>query len=169
MSIRAFGIGLLALSSLWAAVTFLPILYSVVSPPRDLQQVICALEMRCSAPPEAAATVQAAVAAAGPLRRALQVGYYSGVTATLGLNASHASRRTQLSYVAWFQNIPKPMLLVVSRAESDGVFEGYRIGEGEPRSLIVGYASPLLLFAFSLYLMRRKSVPAATNHPANVT
>ena len=167
LSVKAFLIGLLALSSLWVAVTFVPILYSIVAPPRDLQQVICALEMRCSAPPEAAAAVQAALASAGPLRRAVQVGYYSGVTGTVQVNASHISKRTQISYAAWFQNVPKPMLLLVSRSESDGVFEGYRVGEGEPMSLIVGYAKPLLLFAFSLYLVRRKNNPPAMNRAAS--
>jgi hypothetical protein len=161
LSIKAFLIGLFALSSLWVAVTFFPILYSIAAPPRDLQQVVCALEMRCSAPPQAAAAVQAALASAGPLRRAVQVGYYSGATETVQLNASHISKRTQISYAAWFQNVPKPVLLVISRSESDGVFEGYRVLEGEPMSLVVGYASPLLLFAFSLYLLRRKNNPPA--------
>jgi hypothetical protein len=59
------------------------------------------------------------------------------------------------------------MLLRVSRSDSDGVFEGYRVGEGEPMSLIVGYAKPLLLFAFSLYLVRRKNNPPAMNRAAS--
>jgi hypothetical protein len=167
LRIRTFSFGLLALSSLWLAVTFLPILYSVVFPSRDLQQVICALEMRCSAPPEAAAIIRAALASAGPLRRALQVGYYSGATTTLQLNASHTSRGTQISYLAWFQNVPKPLLLLVSKSETDGTFDGYRVGEGQPRSLIVGYSLPLLLFTFCLYFVRRKSTPAKINPAAS--
>jgi hypothetical protein len=125
------------------------------------------LETRCSAPPEAAATVQATLASAGPLRRAVQVGYYSGAATTLQLNASHTSRRTQISYLAWFQNIPKPLLLLVSKSETDGAFDGYRIGEGEPRSLIVGYALPLLFFTFCLYFARRKSTAAKISSAAS--
>ncbi len=156
LSVRMFVIGLLVLSSLWVAATFLPILYSVVSPPRDIRDIVLALETRASAPPDARATVEQTIASAGPLRRALQVGYYSGYAATLRHNNSHASRTIQVAYVAWFQNIPKPILLLITRSETDGVFQGYQLEEGAPMSLVGGYAFPLMTFALALVLFRRR-------------
>jgi hypothetical protein len=98
------------------------------------------------------------IAEAGPLRRALQVGYHSEVSATFQLNNSHASRTTQVAYIAWFQKSPKPILLLVERTETDGVLQGYRINQGAPMSLVGGAAFPLVFFAFSLVLfLKRKS------------
>jgi hypothetical protein len=155
LSLKMFLIGLLVLSSLWVCIIFFPVLYSILSPPRDIQDVLHALEMRGSAPPDAAVAVQQATAVAGPLRKAWQVGYYSGATGTLQLNASHISKRIQVSYLAWFQNLPKPIVLLISRSEADGGRQSYRINEGTPMSLVIGYSRPLVMFAFSLYLVRR--------------
>ena len=73
-------------------------------------------------------------------------------------NNSHSTRKTQVAYVAWFQKLPKPILLLITQSETDGVFQGHRLVEGEPMSLVGGYAFPLVIFAFSLPLFRlRKS------------
>jgi len=147
---------LLVLSSLWVAATFVPMLYSVLFPAPDFQVIVHALELRGTPPPFAADTVRQVVAASGPLQRTLQVGYYTQVSATYQSNGSHKTRRTQVSYLAWFQNLPKPILLLVERRENNGVLEGYKIGEGEPMSLVRAIGLPLLALAFSFYMMRRK-------------
>jgi hypothetical protein len=159
LSLRIFIIGLLVLSSFWVAATFLPVLYSVLFPPHDIQGIVRALEGKGGAPPGPATTVVEEIRAlAGPLRRAWQVGYHSEVSATFQVNNSHTSRTTQASYIAWFQKNPKPILLLVERTETDGVLQGYRINQGAPLSLVGSFAYPLVLFAFSLVLfLKRKS------------
>ena len=87
-----YAIILVALSSLWMCAMFLPLLYSVVFPNNDLRGIVYALEERGAAPAKAADIVKETLATAGPLRRAVQVGYYSGVTATVRISGSQASR-----------------------------------------------------------------------------
>lgn len=158
LSLRVFIIGLLVLSSLWVAATLLPVLYSVLFPPRDIQVIVRALEGKGSPPPGPGTTVVTeTMAEAGPLRRALQVGYHTEVSATFRLNNSHTSETTQVSYVAWFQKIPKPILLLVERTEMDGVLQGYRINQGAPMSLVGSLAFPLVVFAFSLVLFLKRN------------
>jgi hypothetical protein len=159
LSLRIFVIGLLVLSSLWVVATFLPILYSMLFPPRDIQEIVRALKAQGNAPQEAATIVEETIASVGPLQRTLQVGYHTGASVTLRHNDSHTSRTTQVAYVAWFQKIPKPILLLITRSETDGVFQSYRLDEGAPMSLVRGYAFPLVTFAFSLFLFRRRKSP----------
>jgi hypothetical protein len=71
-----------------------------------------------------------------------------------------------VSYVAWFQKIPKPMLLLITRSEKDGVIQSYQFDQGEPMSLVGAYAFPLLTFGFSLYLVRRRKSPTLTDKPS---
>ena len=157
LRLRTFSIGLLVFSSLWVTMTVFPLLYSVLFPQRDLQDILYALELRRTAPPQAATIVQRTIAAAGPLRGAVQVGYYSGITATFQLNASHRSKKTQVAYLAWFQKIPKPFILVINRYESGGVLQGYEIDEDHPMSFVRGYGLPLLALGGSLYLVLKKN------------
>jgi hypothetical protein len=156
---RTFAIGLLVFSSLWVAATLLPLLYSVFFPPGDLRGIVRALEMRGTAPPQATAIVQQTIAEAGPLRRAVQVGFYSGIAATFRLHASHYTKKTQVSYLAWFQKIRKPLILVIDRYESDGVLH-YEIAEAEggPVGFARLYVLPLLALGVSLYLVRRRKL-----------
>jgi hypothetical protein len=158
----AYAIVLLALSSLGMCATFLPLLYFVLFPSNDLQGIVLALEERGTAPPEAASVVQGAIAAVGPLRRAIPVGYYSGVTATYQMRGSHTSKKmkvSQVSCIAWFQKAPKPLLMVITRSEGDGGQRAYGISEGDPAVMVRGYALPLLAFGVSLFLVRRRKAP----------
>jgi hypothetical protein len=155
LSLRVFVIGLLVLSSLWLLLGFVPLLYSIVFPPRDLQEIVRALEARGTAPPQAAAIVQQTIDSVGTLRRTVRVGYHVQASATMNVKASHTSRTTQVAYVAWFQNLSKPLLLLIERSEGDGVFQSYSIEQGAPMSLVSAYAYPLIAFGLSLYLVRR--------------
>lgn len=157
-----YAIILLALSSLWMSALFLPLLYSLVLPNADLQGIVYALEERGTAPPEAVDIVQETIAAVGPLTRAIRVGYYSGVTATVRVSGPNTSVKVkQASYIAWFQKPPKPMLVAIARYESDGDHKAYRISRVEPASLVRGYASPVLLFGVSLFLARGRKSPSS--------
>jgi hypothetical protein len=151
--------------------TFLPLLYSVVFPNEDLWAVVYALEGRGNAPSEAAAVVQETIAAAGPLKRAVPVAYYSGVTATVRISGSSQTSKKQASYIAWFQEHRKPLLLIITVYEGDGGRRGYEINEGEAVFMVRGYTLPVLLFGVSLFLVRkRKSSRSVTefhvDHPA---
>ena len=156
-----YAIILLALSSVWMCTVFLPLLYSVVLPESDLHAIVSALEGRGTAPAGAAGIVQETIAAVGPLTRAIKVGYYSGVTATVRVSGSNTSEKVkQASYLAWFQKPPKPMLVAITRYERDGGQRAYGISEIEPVSLIRGYTLPILLFGASLFLVRERKSPA---------
>ena len=158
---RKSWILLLVLASLWLGVSLGVVAYGIVSPASDLKEIVRALEMRGTPPPQAASIVQQTVAEAGPLRRAIQVGYYSGITKTFQLNASHLERKTQASYLAWFDKIQKPILLLLERHDKDGVLQYYYIAQGEPMSMVSAYLPSMLFFAFSLYMVcRKKRVPA---------
>lgn len=156
---RPFASILLVLSLLWVAVTFLPLFYSVVFPDDDLQNVVRALEESGVAPPEAADVVQETISRTGPLTKAVQVGYFTGMTTTLRLHGSKAEKMKQMSYLAWFEKLPKPIILMVTRSENDGARVSYAIDEGEPAAYIQGYSLPLVLLAFSSYLVRRRKSP----------
>jgi hypothetical protein len=160
----AYAIILLALASLWLCAIFLPLLYSVALPNPDLQGIVDALEERGTAPPEATAIVQGTIAAVGPLTRAVKVGYYSGVTATVRVSGSNTSEKVkQASYIAWFQKPSKPMFVSITCYESDGDQRAYGISEVDPIILVRGYALPLLLFGVSLFLARRRKSPASSS------
>src|SRR5216684_6694073 len=154
-----YAIVLLALSTLWMCATFLPLVFSVLFPNRDLQGVVHALEGRGSAPQEATAVVQETVAAVGPLTRAVPVAYYSGMTATVRVSGSKTPKEKQASYVAWFQKRPKPLLILITVHKDEQGHNLYEISEGEPMFMVRGYALPVLAFGVTLFLARRRRLP----------
>jgi hypothetical protein len=159
-----YAIILLVLSSLFMCATFLPLLYSLVFPNANLLGVVSALEERGTPPPESAPLVQQVIVSAGPLTNAIEIGYYSGATTTFHLSGSNASEKVkvlQATYIAWFQSRPKPLLMAITRYENDSGQSAYQISEGDPASLVRGYALPVLLFGVSLFLMRRRKSSAS--------
>lgn len=159
LSPRTFWILLFVLSGLWLGASVFTVLYGIFSPAANFQEIVRALEMRGEPPLQAASAIQQTIIAVGPMQRAVQVGYYSKVTLTLQLGAKRKEKRTQASYIAWFQKVQKPILLILERNETDGVVQGYVIAEGEPMSIARSFAAKLLLFAFSLYMVIRKRAP----------
>jgi hypothetical protein len=147
---------LFALASLWICAIFLPLLYSLVFPNKDIQGVVSALEQHGVAPPEATTTVEETLAAAGPLTRAIPLAYYSGVTTTMRSSGSQTIRKKQASYVAWFQKRSKALVLLVTAYEADGGRKAYEINEGEAMSYVRGYSLPVLMFGASLVLVRKR-------------
>jgi hypothetical protein len=103
----------------------------------------------------AAPAVQQINAQVGILRKAFRVGYHVGASAALSAKGSNTSKTVQISYIAWFEKRPAPMLLLVERSESNGAVQEYDIEEGAPMSLVAAYAYPLVFFAFSLFVARR--------------
>jgi hypothetical protein len=157
LSFRVFVIAFLIFSIGWVAATFLPVLYSIVFPPADIRQIVRALELRSEASPNTANAVEEIIDQVGPLQRAIPVGYYRGISATLHYNDSHIGKTTQVSYVAWFQKTPRPTLLLITKSERDGVLSGYQLEEGAAMSLVVTYALPLVMLTFSFLLLKSRN------------
>lgn len=151
------------LVGLWVGLVFVPNLYGVAFPPPDFSQIVRALEVNGEPPPQAATYVNQWVGGAGPLERAVPVAYYVGVEATFQFGASRSTKKTQMSYAAWFRDIHKPILLVVERYDLSSGERSYAIGEGEPASVIRAMGLPPLLFIFFLYMTLRK--PSQTSGP----
>lgn len=165
LRLRTFWIVLLVLSGLWVADVYGSIFYSVLSPKPDFQDIVHALEGRGTPPPQVSAAVQGTISNVGPMERAIQIGYFTRVTATFQLNASHTTRKTQVSYLAWFPKLPKPTILIINRYATDGGSQNYEIGEGEIGNIAFGLGFPLLALAFSSFLVWRKDSPLLNDPP----
>lgn len=162
ISLRTFCILLVIGASLWVLAVVGPPVYCWFVPPRDFRAVIQALESRGTPPPSAAAAVQQTIDAAGPLRRAVQIGYYVRAEAVVQVNQRHLEKELQASYIAWFQNLPRPILLILQKQQIDNGAEDYQIAQGDPKGLVRGFALPFaaLIGAFVALRMskpRRKT------------
>jgi hypothetical protein len=139
------------LAGLWVGLVFVPIFYGVAFPPPDFSQIVRALQVNGEPPHQAAAYVNQWVGGAGPLQRAVPVGYYAGVEATFQLGASRSIKKMQMSYVAWFRDIHKPILLVIECYDSSSGERTYAIGEGEFASVIRAMGlPPFCSFSFTI-------------------
>ena len=130
-------------------------------PKEDVQQIVTALEERGTPPPEAATIVQGVIGAAGPLGQAIPIGYYFGATKRFPLNGSHDSETIKISqatYIAWFQSSSAPRFFAITRYEGNGDRRAYEISKVDPVGLVRSYALPLLLFAVSLFVLRRREL-----------
>lgn len=165
LRLQTFWFVLLAMSSLWVIDVYGPIIYSMLSPKSDLKEIALALESRGTPPPQLADGIQEIISSVGPMQRAIQVGYYSGVEATFQYKNSHTTKKTQVAYIAWFQKRPKPILLLISRLETDGSLTRYSINEGEPWSLARPMGLPLLTLAFSIFMVRKRRSPVLNDSP----
>lgn len=148
--------GTLALSFLWLAAIFIPLFSSMLFPIPDLQAVRHGLEGQAGSPVSAVPLIERTIAAAGPLRRSVQVAYYAALTKSVGAGGSHVTKTRQATFVAWFDKLPQPLLLVLTRSEVDGTRVSYGIYEGELPGLIRGYLLPILVAGISFYFVKRK-------------
>lgn len=156
-----YAIVLFALTSLWMCAIFLPLLYSAFFPNKDIREVVDALKERGAAPLGAATAVEDTISAAGPLTRATSIAYYSGVTTTVQAGGTQTIRKRQVSYVARFQKRSRALILLITVYEDDSGRKNYEIGEGEAMPFVRGYALPILLFGFSLFLVRKRTPASA--------
>jgi hypothetical protein len=159
-----YAIILLAVSSLFMAATFLPLLYSVVFPNEDIQGFVSALEEREPPSMESEPVVHDAIAAVGPLKMAIKVAYNTEVTLKIpyaGAGTSEKIKASQAIYIAWFQKHPKAALVAFTCYETAENQKAYRMNEVDPLILVRGYAIPLSLFGVSLFLARKKKTSIA--------
>jgi hypothetical protein len=164
---RTLSIILLVFSSLWMLGAYVPLVYGLFSGPQDLQAIVHALENRGVAPPLAVAAVQETIVAAGPLQRAIQIGYFRGASITVKLNERHTENRVQTTYIAWFQRLQKPVLLILERKKTDNAAETYEIAEGEPMSMVRALALPCIALVLSIiaFRMSKPKVQASVVRP----
>jgi hypothetical protein len=168
LSLRSIWILLFVLSSLWVAAVFGPFLYSVVSPSDDLWAFVHALQGRGVAPPRATGTVQETLEGEGLLGRAIHIAHYTGgsVTRHFDDNVSHTMKTIEDTYIAWFQKIPRPVVLVVRRFDVDGVMQGYEVSSANVTGFLVrGNAPPVLAWAISILLVRKRRSPLLKSPP----
>ena len=161
-----YAIVLLAVSILYMAATFLPFLYSILSPNEDIERFIAALKDSGDAPLDADNIVEQTKGAVGPLTRVIQIGYYSGKSIGYDLRGSRAPQHiytSQATYIAWFQRHPKPMLVSVTLRANDEGQKAYGISEVAPIILVRGYGVPVALFGASLFLVRKRKSSGATD------
>ena len=162
---RTLAIALLALSILWMCALIFPLCYYIVAGNHDLKFVVSALEESETAPPQLAPLVEQVLAQGGRLKRAVPVGYYTGITATVRLNGTQTTKVRQVSYIAWFEKRPRPILLLISQYETNG--EGklaVNQGEWEWMSVVKGYGLPLVALVFCALWVRKcksQSTPPA--------
>ena len=169
LSLRAFWIGLLVVSGLWSGLVFVPVGYSLVSPTSEFQELLRALEMRGPVPAALAEALPPFMAKAGTLRRALQISYYTKATAILHLGDSHTERTTQEMYLSWFDKVPRSQILLIQIAYRDGAPQNYSIQLQNKSdvlpSLMRAFIPPLLLLAFSIYVVFRKKPSRLLDDP----
>lgn len=151
---------LFAISTIYMGVMFLPLLYSMLFPNENVERVVAALKQGGIAPLDADTVVDQAKAALGPLTRAIQVGWGYNATKQIHLSGAHEQETitvTSYFYLAWFEKLPKPVVMAVYLYENDAGQKAYRISEVSGVLLARQDAIPLVLFAISLFLMFRKS------------
>ena len=161
-----YAIVLVALSTLFMAATFLPFLYSILSPNEDIERFVFALKGSGEAPMDADSVVEETKRAVGSLTRIIQIGYSTGRSVGIDLSGSRAPKHiytSQATYVAWFQRHPKPMLVSIILRTNDEGQKAYGISEVDPIILMRGYGVPVALFGASLFLVRKRKSPGATD------
>jgi hypothetical protein len=153
-SSRATPILFLVLSSLWVAATTFPLFYSLLFPNADIEHTVRALEGRETLSGDMAHLVQQVTGSVGRLKRAIQIAAY--FSAEYKVRAPRTTKTAQVSYLAWFEERPKPTILVVTRTEVDDSSVSVRTDEGSLLGALRVYLLPAAALAFSVYRFRRK-------------
>lgn len=151
---------LFVVSSIYMGVFLLPVLYSLVFPNADIEQVVSALKEGGIASMDAEAVVEQAKVALGPLTKAIQVGWGYNASKQYHLAGSHEQSTitaTSYIYLAWFAKPPSPIVIGVTLYENDAGQKAYRISQLSGALLARQVAIPLFLFVVSVFLMFSKS------------
>ena len=154
---RRTALVLLVVSLIWAAAILGPLFYSCLFPNPDIRRTLMVLKGREELmTDDLIPLVQQVTDSVGKLQRAIQVGSSWQMSEDLNVKASHITRVTRASYIAWFDKRSGPILLIVTRTETDGTV-ALRAGEGDISGTLVAIFFPVLLFAASaLWLIRSR-------------
>lgn len=162
IKLQTFWIILLILSGLWVADVFGPLVYSEVSPTKDISAIVRALQGRGAPPGETGPLVRQILEQGGPLGKVIHVGHFVRGSAVLQGEdgSSHTGTIVSDTYLAWFGKFPKPILMNVKRLSQDGALQRYEIDSTTSlSSLAWAYLVPLVALAASIYLVRKRKSP----------
>ena len=160
----SYAIIVVAISAVYMCATFLPLCYSILLPNKDIERVVTALRDGGAAPSEAATVVDQVRATVGYLTESIQIAYYSGAIETFHLGTSNGRQTTkvlQATYIAWFQERPRPTLFTITQYSDNLGRKAYRINESNSTGIVRAYMIPILLFGISLFWVRKRK-PSAT-------
>lgn len=147
---RAVPLVLLVISSLWVVAFVLPLLISFLFPNADIQHIVRAFEGKETLGEELAPLAKV-TNSVGRLKHAIQVAAYWGTSVEYKHGESHTTKTTELSYLAWFEKRPKPMIFIVTRTQIDGSTVRFDTDEGSLLGTVRVYLVPASVFALSLY------------------
>lgn len=153
---RAVPAFCVALSSLWMAAVYFPLVYSTMFPNREIQHLIGALQGRELPRQELLSFVQNTLDTSGHLTHAVRVAAYYGASAEYKHQQSRTSKDTEYAYLAWFEKRAAATIFVVRLSEVDGTELRFNMRESEPLALARIMVLPPLAFSLSLYWFRRK-------------
>jgi hypothetical protein len=161
-----YAIILLVVSVFFMCTTFLPFSYSVVFPNENLQGFITALEGREPPPLDSDTVVQQTIAAVGALKRTIKIGHGYQVTTQIHYADPRTIEKIKVSQdinIAWFEKQPKPMVVAFACYEHGNGQKDYGISEVNPLVVVREYAIPLVFFAVSLFLARKRKASDSTS------
>lgn len=153
---KVVPLALLVLSSAWVALVFGPLIFFLLSPTRDIQQVVGGLEGRIGVPEGLGSLQRTVFGSVGCLRRAIPVSAYYGGSIEYEHDDLRKSRTTQVSYLAWFERRPNPTILIITRTEVEGSPVRFDVNEARPLTLLRLRSTSIAALAFSLYFYRRR-------------
>lgn len=156
ISNRVLPLVFLIISLLWLTAVVSPLIYSLLFPTKDIQQIVRALEGRESVREELTPLIQHVSNAAGRMDHAIPVGAYWHTSMEYNAKQSHRTKETELSYLAWFQKRSKPIILVITRSETDGSQLSFDIDEGSLFGIVRAYLLPALVLTFSVIWFRKR-------------
>ena len=153
---RALPAVLVVLAAVWTIATLSPLVYYALFPNPDIQNLVRALEGRESPPAALNSLVQQANDQLGVLNRAIPVAAYWGASADLNIKKSHTTKTVEVSYLTWFQKLPKPRVFVISRAETDASHLQFEITAGDGYAIVRAYSVPVVLLALSVFWLWKR-------------
>ena len=146
----------LVLAIVWEGAVAGPLLYSRVHPNADIQRVVLALSRHESIEESVQPPLTEFFDSAGRLKRAIQLGASWQFSEDVNAGESHSTAETRASYLAWFESRSKPILLTITRIETDHSGIRFRIGEGDLVSTLISFLGPFALLGVTAYLVRAK-------------
>lgn len=160
MSSRAAPVVLLVLSALWMAATVFPFFYCLLFPNADIEHLVGGLEGRETLSGDMARIVQQVTGSVGQLKRAIPIAAY--FSAEYKVRTPHATKTTEVSYLAWFKKRSRPTILVVTRTEVEGSWVRVDTDEGSLFGAVRSYLLPVSFMGVSVYWFKRRRTIEAT-------
>jgi hypothetical protein len=159
LSGRVAPIILLVGSGLWMAAVVVPLIYSLLFPQADTQQIVRALEGKATLPHELMPLGEI-TNSLGQLKWSVQVAAYWEGSAEYRAGKLRTTKIVELSYLAQFDKRRKPTILILTRTQFDDSQIRFDLNEGSPWGTVRSYFIPAAALAFSIYwFAQRRRLP----------